>query len=324
MQHRMPRRDFLFAVGTAAAAVTLPYFPSVTLLAPERLYPPMDLSYFDTPISPAPGEIHFGYASITWNGNDRQAIEDIAALGFAGIQLRANAIKEFASPTELRDLLEKHQLKMVALSSGGVRIDPAVEAEEIAKHTEHAKFVRDVGGLYLQVTDERPKDRPITSGDYARLGKLITEIGKRTADLGVSLGYHNHMGTLGERPEEVDQILQAADPRYAKLELDVAHYFQGGGDPAKAIEKYHDRLLFLHIKDVAPVPDAPSGKRPFRFVELGRGRVDLPAGFAALREVNFRGWAIVELDAVPDKTHTPKESAAISKKYLEEKLGVTV
>src|SRR5205823_337991 len=110
-----------------------------------------------------------------------------------------------------RDLLEKHQLKMVALSSGGVRIDPAAETEEIAKHTAHAKFVKDVGGLYLQVTDDRPKDRTITSADYARLGKLVTEIGKRTADLGVSLGYHNHMGSLGERPEEVDQILQAMD-----------------------------------------------------------------------------------------------------------------
>jgi len=320
----MPRREFLWGIGAIAAATAVPSFPGASLRGSERLYPPMDLSYFDTPISPGPGEIHFGYASITWNGNDRQAIEDIAALGFPGIQLRSNVLKEFASATELRDLLEKHHLKMVALSSGGVRIDPAVEAEEIAKHTANAKFVHDVGGLYLQVTDDRPKDRAITPADYARLGKLITEIGKRTADLGISLGYHNHMGSLGERPEEVDQILQATDPRFAKLELDVAHYFQGGGDPAKAIEKYQDRLLFLHIKDVEPVPDSERGKRPFRFVELGRGRVDLPAVLAALHKVNFRGWAIVELDVVPDKSRTPKESGAISKKYLQEKLGVTV
>jgi inosose dehydratase len=284
----------------------------------------MDLSYFDTPIAPAPAEIRIGYAAITWGENDRQAIEDIASLGYRGIQLRANAIKEFGSAGELRDVLEKHSLKMVALSSGGVRIDPSVEAEEIEKHTAHAKFVRDAGGLYLQVTDERPKDRAITAADYKRLGHLVTEIGKRTADLGISLGYHNHMGTLGERPEEVDQILQATDPRYARLELDVAHYFQGGGDPAKAIEKYADRLLFLHVKDVEPSPEGANAKRPYRFVELGRGRVNLPAVFEALHKVNFRGWAIVELDVVPEKTRTPKESAAISKKYLEEKLGATV
>ena len=325
MQHRMPRRDFLCGIGAAAAATTVvPSFSRAALLSAEPLYPPRDLSYFDTPISPAAGEIHFGYASITWNGNDRQAIEDIAALGFPGIQLRSNVLKEFSGPAELRDLLERHHLKMVALSSGDVRIDPALEAEEIAKHTANAKFVHDVGGMYLQVTDERPKDRAVTSADYVRLGKLITEIGKRTADLGISLGYHNHMGTLGQSPEEVDQILQAADPRYAKLELDVAHYFQGGGDPAKAIQKYADRLLFLHIKDVEPIPETEKAKRPFRFVELGQGRVDLPAVFAALQKVNFRGWAVVELDVVPDKSRTPKESGAISKKYLEEKIKVTV
>ena len=317
------RREFLSGFGVMAAATALPTISGYASLV-QPLYPPMDLSYFDTPITPAPADIRFGYASITWGGKDRQAIEDISSLGFHGIQLRSNVIKDFGSPAELRDLLEKHQLKMVALSSGGVRIDPALEAEEIAKHTANAKFVRDVGGLYLQVTDERPKDRAITAADYKRLGRLISEIGKRTADLGVSLGYHNHMGSLGERPEEVEQILQAADPRYAKLELDVAHYFQGGGDPAKAIEKYSDRLLFLHIKDVEPVPGNADAKRPYRFVELGRGRVDLPAVFDALHKVNFRGWAVVELDVVPDKTRTPKESGAISKKYLEEKLGVTV
>ena len=324
MQNGVPRREFLLAMGAASAATAASSFSVTALWPAERLYPPMDLSYFDTPITSAPADILFGYASITWSGNDRQAIEDIASLGFHGIQLRSNVIKEFGSPAELRDLLAKHQLKMVALSSGGVRIDPALEAEEISKHAANAKFVHDVGGLYLQVTDERPKDRAITAADYKRLGRLISEIGKRTADLGISLGYHNHMGSLGERPEEVDQILQAADPRYAKLELDVAHYYQGGGDPAKAIEKYSDRLLFLHIKDVEPVPGNADAKRSYRFVELGQGKVNLPAVFDALRKVNFRGWAIVELDAVPDKTRTPKESGAISKKYLEEKLGVTV
>jgi inosose dehydratase len=323
MSFRVSRRDFLNGLGVVTAVYALPAIPGYSSLNP-LLYPPMDLSYFDTPISPAPAEIHIGYASITWGGNDRQAIEDIGSLGFHGIQLRSNVIKEFASPAELQDLLGKHQLKMVALSSGGVRIDPALEAEEIAKHAANAKFVHDVGGLYLQVTDERPKDRAITAADYKRLGWLISEVGKRTADLGVSLGYHNHMGSLGERPEEVEQILEAADPRYAKLELDVAHYFQGGGDPAKAIEKYGDRLLFLHIKDVEQLTGNTDAKRPYRFVELGRGNVDLPAAFNALHKVNFRGWAIVELDAVPDKTRTPKESGAISKKYLEEKLGVMV
>jgi inosose dehydratase len=325
MPLRITRRNFLAGLGAAAAASAASSVPAWSLFDP-LLYPPMDLSYFDTPIAPAPADIRLGYASITWNGNDRLAIEDISALGFRGIQLRANVVKDFSSPSELKDLLQKHQLTMVALSSGGVKIDAPMEADEIAKHAANGKFVHDVGGLYLQVTDQRPKDRAVTSDDRKRLGRMITEIGKRAADLGVSLGYHNHMGTLSERPEDLDQILAAADPRYAKLELDVAHYFQGGGDPAKAIDTYRDRLLFLHIKDVEPMPAASggAGAKTYRFVELGRGKVDLPAVFAALQKANFRGWAVIELDTVPDKSRTPKESAVISKKYLEERLGLTV
>jgi len=147
------------------------------------------------------------------------------------------------------------------------------------------------------------------------LGKLLTEIGKRTADVGVPLGYHNHMGTIGEKPDDVDRILDAADPRYVRLELDVAHYHQGGGDPVRAIRRYADRLLFLHLKDAERV----EGDRPsYRFVELGRGKVNLPGVFAALNDVKFRGWAVVELDSVPDKARTPKDSALIAKRYLEE------
>jgi inosose dehydratase len=320
MLTRIPRREFLSGVGAIAAVSCIPFN---TLPARTLLYPPRDLSYFDTPIPPGPSQIHWGYASITWNGDDRQAIEDISSLGFPGIQLRSNCIHEFGGAAMVLDLLTRHHLKLVALSSGDLKIDPAVESDQLSIHTEHAKFTKAAGGLYLQVTSQRPK-RDITADDYKRLGQLLTELGKSTADFGISLGFHNHMGSLGEKPEEVDQIMDAADPRYAKLELDVAHYFQGGGDPAKAIEKYRDRLLFLHIKDVEHLPAQTDPRHDYRFVELGRGLVNLPEVFEALHKVNFRGWAIVELDAVPEKTGTPKESAEISKKYLQEKLGATV
>ncbi len=323
MQPTVPRRHFLAALGAAAVAGC--YSPR-DLLARELLYPPIDLSYFDSPISSAPSQIHLGYAAIPWGGNDRQAIDDISSLGFPGIQLRSNCIEEFGTAAAVRDLLQQHKLQMVALSSGGIRIDPAFQSAELDNHLSHAKFTRDAGGLYLQVTDDRPKNRVITAEDYRSLGQLLTELGKRTADIGIPLGYHNHMGSLGERPEEVDQILESADPRYVKLELDIAHYVQGGGDPVKAIEKYSDRLLFLHIKDVVsrPASDKAASSHPYYFVELGRGRVDIPGVFAALNKVNFRGWAVVELDEVADKSVTPLQSAAANKKYLLEKLGLSL
>ena len=321
MEHRKSRREFLVGMGALAAAASC---PSTILSARELLYPPADLSYFDTPIAPAPFDLHIGYASITWGGNDRQAIEDISSVGYPGIQIRSNAIVEFGSGSALREMLEKYHLKMVALSSGNISLDPAVESEEIEKHVDNAKFLREAGGSYLQIIDERPKGRAITAADYQRLAHLLTELGKRVADLGVQLGYHNHMGAMGQTPEGLEQIMANIDPRYAKLELDVAHYFQGGGDPARAIEKYRDRLLFLHLKDVEHLSPGRDGKESYRFVELGRGLVDIPAVIEALRKIDFRGWGIVELDAVPDKARTPKESAIINKKYVEEKLGLSV
>ena len=270
--------------------------------------------------------IRFGYAAITWEGNDVQAIKDISELGFRGIQLRSNILKEFGErPEALRSLLQQHKLEMVAFSSGGVRIDPNSEADEVAKHTSNAKFVRAVGGRYLQVTDSaRPKDRKPEAADFKKLGHVLTEIGKRASDIGVPVGYHNHMTSLGESPDEVDRIMDAVDPKFVRLELDIAHYQQGGGDPARAIRQYRDRLLFLHIKDVEDLPTSDARGRAYRFVELGRGRVNLAAVFTALNEVRFNDWAIIELDAVPDKSRSPKECAEISVKYLEDKLKLRI
>ncbi len=319
------RRHFIVGLG---AAVTASALPSKTLgrMWEPPLYPAMDLSYFAYPITAAPGLIRFGYAAITWNGNDAQAIKEISELGFSGIQLRSNILKDYGErPKALRDLLDQNHLEMVALSSGGVGIAPGSENDEIAKHVRNARFVHDVGGHYLQVTDSaRPKGRKPEATDFKQLGRVLTEIGKRAIDLGVPVGYHNHMASLGEAPDEVDRIMEAADPRYVKLELDIAHYQQGGGDPARAIRHYHDRLLFLHIKDVESLATNDERGRAYRWVELGRGRVDLPAVFAALKDVKFRGWAVIELDSVPDKSKTPRECALISKKYVEEKLRMKI
>ena len=311
MSFTTSRRRFVLSLGSLAAASVLP----------ERLTGARNLSIFS-----APSEMRFGYAAITWGGNDVQAIKDVGEVGFRGIQLRSPILKDFGDkPKELADLLKQHKLEFVALSGGGPRNDGYVAAEEIATQVKHASFMRAAGGLYLQMTDSaRPKERKPESRDFKALGRLLTEIGKRTADLGIPMAYHNHMGSLGEGPEEVDALMDAADPKYVKLLLDVAHYAQGGGDPAKAIGKHRDRILFLHIKDVESVGPAAASRSNYRFVELGRGRVDLPAVFVALKEIKFRGWAIVELDSVPDKARTPKESAIISKKYIEEKLGLKI
>lgn len=266
----------------------------------------------------APARPKLGCASITWDGNDPQAIDDIAAAGYRGIQLRTAAFDRWqARPAELKALLAERGLTFVALSSGVVSIDPARRAETIDEHLRHARFLREAGGLHLQVLDERPRGRDIARGDIPYMGRLLSEIGKRTSDLGITLALHNHMGNLSQSPAEVVRMLDVADERFVTLELDIAHWQAAGGDPVDAVRRYWRRISFLHLKDLqrpAPGGDASS----YRFVELGQGDVNVLGVLRMLERAKFDGWAIVELDAVPAGTgRTPAECATLSKRYLE-------
>lgn len=292
----MRRRDFL--AGAAALPAFLRAAPRTSSRARAHAGP------------------RFGYAAITWGGSDGAAIDDISSLGYDGVQLRLSAVERWGTrPEALRELLASRKLTFVALSSGLLSLDPAAERDELAAHLRNACFVRDAGGTFLQVIDVRPNGRAPTAADFARMARLLSALGQRVADLGVTLAYHHHMGALGQAPDEVDAVLSHSDPRYVRLLLDIAHWRAAGGDPASALPRYLDRLAFLHLKDVViAVPDAQGPRH--RFVELGRGVVDVPAVMAALSRMGYDGWGMVELDAVTAPTLTPRDCAQISKDYL--------
>ncbi|MBE9464544.1 TIM barrel protein [Dyadobacter sp. UP-52] len=264
------------------------------------------------------GDVKIGYSAITWGGKDEQAITDLAGLGFKGIQLRANTFAPYKTKvSELKDSLIKHNLTLCMFSSGNVEIDPAKLQSTIDTHVAHASFVKALGGNALQLTNSlRPKDRAPSIEELKKLAQVMNEVGKQTADLGVQAVYHNHMNQLGETPEEVDVIVQAMDPRYIKLLLDIAHYKQGGGEPENAVIKYKDIIHSLHLKDTKPA----ESKSGYKFVELGQGRVNVPAVFESLNKIKFKGWAVVELDGVPDPEKSPLICAEINKKYIVETL----
>src|SRR5947207_2796170 len=121
------RRDFLCQLGVGAAGALLP-MQSLHAARSEL---------------PAADAIQFGYAAITWGGDEERAIEDISALGFPGIQLRANVLTRYGlRPAALREQLAAHHLTFVALSSGNVSIDPSAESRVIEEHVSHARFLR--------------------------------------------------------------------------------------------------------------------------------------------------------------------------------------
>jgi len=62
----------------------------------------------------------------------------------------------------------------------------------------------------------------------------------------------------------------------------------------------------------------------YQWIELGRGRVNVKGCVAALKEVGFTGWAIVELDRVVDPGGTPKASAEANRAFVVNQLGLTL
>ena len=263
--------------------------------------------------------LKIAYSAITWGGKDDVAIKELASLGFKGIQLRANTFGPYRNKvSELKKLLDENNLYLAMFSSGNVEIDPAKEQSTIDMHVAHASFVKALGGSAIQMTNSvRPKDRLPTNEELKRLAMVMNEIGKQTADLGVQAVYHNHMNQLGETPEEVEVIVQNMNPKHCKLLLDIAHYRQGGGKPEEAVLQYKDILHSLHLKDtMSPLLEKPNEPKAYKFVELGRGNVDVPAVFKALAKIKFNGWGVIELDGVPEKDKTPFACATINRDYI--------
>jgi inosose dehydratase len=269
--------------------------------------------------------LRLGYAAITWQGEDEAAIADIAALGFHGIQLRGGAFDRWKEkPDELRRLLQEKGLALLCLSSGAINVDPAEDTDYMSAHLAHARFVKAAGGERLQILSERPKGRAPTAAEFERLGRRLSTLGQRTRDLGVRLLYHNHMGAYGEGPEDVARVLALTDSKAVGLLLDIAHYQQGGGDPVAAVKRHKDRLSMLHLKDViGPLPgDTKPARESYKFVELGRGKVNVQGVIEALETVGFRGPVVVELDGVTDTCTSARDCAAANKKYCLETLGL--
>jgi inosose dehydratase len=273
-----------------------------------------------------------GYAMISWPDEQfNDALPIVSGLHFRGVQFRADVYRAYASkPAELKDRLKSLNLKPVALSFPNVSLDPAKRAETVALFREYAKFLHQVGGLYLQLIDGGDPDATYSNDEIKSYGEHLNKLGKIAHDSGVTFTYHPHLSSIGETREGMDRILAAADSRYLKLEPDTAHMSLGGMDVPDAIRTYRDRLAFLHFKDAvkevadqARVNRAPVRKAKVRFCELGRGVVNFPAVLKALDDVHFTGWIIVELDAYKAPPGGPAEAARTNRDEMR-KMGFKV
>jgi inosose dehydratase len=247
-----------------------------------------------------------GYATIAWPGSRfHHALETISGLGFQGVQLLGWVRDAYSGSRAeaLRERLRALKLQPVALSCTDVVLDPAREGKEGKPFRRYAFFWQQLQGLYLQVADSGRPNGDYSAEQIASLGRRLNTLGRLAQDLGLTLGYHPHFGTFGETRQGLGRLLDATDPHYVKLIADVAHLTLGGADPVEVVRTYQQRLILTHFKDVRKDVaelarqdrDLVRRKR-YQFCEIGRGVVDFPAIVRAFREIQFRGWIVVELD----------------------------
>lgn len=264
-------------------------------------------------------KIKWGCAAITWNGQDEQAIKEIGSLGFKGIQLRGNTFEKYKNKTsELKDLLDKAGIKMPILSGGGGNPGTAEQNKKAMDRWDAmGAFAASMGADFLQITTAGRGGRTaIPLNELEAYAKFLNDAALLVKEKhGIQVLYHNHMDQLGEKPDEIAAILNYTDPKLVRFLLDIAHYKQGGGAPDEAIIKHKDRLSLLHIKDLKPT------EKSYQFVELGNGSIDLKAVFNALNEIKFKGWCMVELDSIPDKSKTALQCSEVSKNWLIQNVG---
>ncbi len=270
-----------------------------------------------------------GYSTVGWpEAEFEHALETISSLGFAGVQLVGWARERYVNRVEaLRQRLQDLHLKAVAQSCWGVELDPGNPVGDTATFRAYAEFAQRLGGSILQVTDNGRPDGEYSAASIRRLGEEINELGRVAQGYGLTLGYHPHVGSFGETEEGATHILGATDPYLVKLIADTGHLTLGGMDPAEIVRTYRDRLTLVHLKDVrkdaaeaARVSRAALRDHKYLFCEVGHGIVDFTAFDKALREVQYRGWIMGELDSNEPAPGGSDEGARVNRDALR-KLG---
>ncbi len=267
-----------------------------------------------------------GYSIISWPPSDLgQALETISALGYQGVQLLGwvQSVYTGEKIAEIKDRLQKLKLFPAALSCSWVKLRPDSSEDFTAQFRDYAGFLHSLGGKVLQLIDGGKPRGDYSPSEIRSMGAKMNELGKIAEDSGMAVGYHPHFKTFGETRDGLARVLDATDPQYVGLIADVAHLKLGGSDPAEVIRTYHQRLVLVHLKDVrrdayelARQDRNTAENLKLRFCEIGRGVVDFPAVTASLREAQFQGYVIVELDSFTPPAGGPAESAQINKDAL--------
>jgi sugar phosphate isomerase/epimerase len=139
-----------------------------------------------------------------------------------------------------------------------------------------------------------------TKEDIARSAASLNEIAKRAADLGLTIGYHNHWWETENRIGGTTALEVFADHLDAEVFLEVDTYWAevGGVSAADLLAVLGERVQLIHVKD------GPVTRDDQHQVAVGSGDIDvlgiLAASPQALRVVELDGCDGDVFDALAD------------------------
>jgi inosose dehydratase len=239
-------------------------------------------------------------------------------------------------PTLQREL-EERGLKLCGTVVMPVLEDPAVLSKVNDELNGACELLTALGAKFLVLIDDtysdlftgtpRAKNRldPEAWKRLIQATVAIAEIARRR--FGLHLVFHPHAETHVEYEPQIETLLAETDPKLVSLCLDTGHHAYRGGDPVGFMRKYHERIPYLHLKNVdrnlrrkveaENIPFALAVEKGM-FCEPSLGAVDFPAFRDVLEEVNYQGWAIVEQDMYPCSFDQPLPIARRTRSYLRQ------
>jgi inosose dehydratase len=143
----------------------------------------------------------------------------------------------------------------------------------------------------------------------------LARVIERCRERGYEPTFHHHTATYIEAYWEIERLLELSD---VGLCLDTGHLLLGRGDPVAAIHDWGERINHVHLKDARQqildqiVADGAPVMEIWRrraFCPLGEGSLAVDDVLAALGELRYSGWLVVEQDIIPDH-NAPVEQAA--------------
>lgn len=276
--------------------------------------------------------LQIGNAPLSWgvfegDAEDNPAwdevLDEIVAAGYRRTELGPIGFL----PEDLDVLRRELDRRGLALTGGFVyehMHDPGERERVLANTRRVGEILSALGARNLVVIDRMVPERQRTAGRYEEAQRLspaaweamIETIGEvariASEDFGLRPVLHPHCGTHVEFADEIERAL--ADLPHATIGLcvDTGHSAVAGMSAAKLVERYADRVEYLHLKDVDGASLEVMLERDLEFEEalgvglfcpLGQGIVDFAALRASLLRIDFSGIATVERDPDPRLPH---------------------